>query len=302
MCMDSESILLDKQRLQSLRKRQQLTQAEVAMLIGVSLRTYSEYENVSKKTRLRPLEIFELARHLNTSISSLWGELPISATVFWRQTSNYALWAKFISTGGFEDVKVNGLPTEDILRKPLLGLIEVFEADLSSVEDKKLSSMLKRQFECEDHVKALANPTLAAPARFLICWVPNLRATPRVDENPQTGEMVEWTEYDWNGHYEAMIDFIGFDLHQAPQQKNYRDIWWDPTIDDEEALHKAHSDALAARHKIVTPDELEQPEITDFGPSARGVECLEADLERHNKALDDAFEASREEEATNENG
>jgi transcriptional regulator with XRE-family HTH domain len=220
LVMDIE---LDRARLIKIRKSKKLTQAQVASKLGVSLRTYSDYENLSSGVLLSDREIFTLSRALNVVVSDLWAEVPRRVTVFYSQTTNHSVWAKFLADSKFIDLEVSGLPSRKALREPLMKLIEAFEAGDQKGSDKKLSSKIKRSFDCDDWVNDLIekkNPT-DVPPKLLVTRVPTLIVEKDGYLNPYNSEMVESYLYFWGSQWRAKIDFTDTDAETNPASIEY---------------------------------------------------------------------------------
>lgn len=259
----SMDIKLDRERLIKIRKSNKLTQAEVAMRLGISLRTYSDYENTSSKALLSHLEISKLAQVLQVVVSSLWDSIPLRATLFYAPTSNYSAWAKFLADGIFDDLKVWGIPNEKRLREPLLKLVEVYEAgDKATLEDKKLSSSIQRSFDCDDWVHELVakKDITDVPPKLMIMRVPSLRVTEDLALHPDTDEAVSWNDYNWRVDWRAKIDFTGSDPETNPISNAYilgKAHVFDYWEEEEEVVDLYVTQALKARPDIRFQDEID---------------------------------------------
>ena len=216
-------IKLDKDRLIRLRKSRKLTQAEVVAKLGISLRRYSDYENVSTETNLSNLEISKLASALSVVVSELWGELPLySATCFYHQTVGYDAWANAVAIGMFDKLKVDGIPSQKEHRQPLLNLLKMHESHFEENQpDKAESARLQRTFDCEDWVKQLVGYNLDESAQFtppklLIIRVPKLKIEKHNYHNEMTGAEYDSFGYEWEWDIRAKIDFLGNDPEAHP--------------------------------------------------------------------------------------
>ena len=214
-----------------LRKLKKQTQAETATKLGISLRTYSEYENLMTETRLTDYEFFKLADSISVSPASIWDELQPSAVCFWKQTFDFALWAKYIAEGKFAELKINGLPKSKENRTPLLELTKIYEKVREGKQDKdemSLSEQLENHFKCQDIIEQLTSETYdftVGPepevAGLLVMVVPTLKVESFVYVDEDNDEVKDFYSYKWSAAIRAMIDFEQLEPSTAPVQFNY---------------------------------------------------------------------------------
>ena len=276
------TIILDKERLVKIRKACKKTQADLAADLGMSLRTYSSYENLNEETELSSLELSRLAHALKYPAHFLWGSLPPTAVLYWQQTENHSLVAQFIAEQRFGNLKVDGLPGDHKLRAPLLKLVDTFEEERDKATKRKLSERIRTRFECEDAVDELRHATDDIPPRFYIVKVPTLRVSEGYYYDDDTGKDWDWTEYKWTTQVDALISFdpefdpemraLNYNNYQSGKTNVFYD--WDEYTDEQ--IAKYRKDALDARPSI----ELEETANVELKaePVSFDIEVGEAEL------------------------
>lgn len=280
--MDNTTIILDKERLVKIRKACKKTQADLATDLGMSLRTYSAYENMNAEIELSALEFSRLANALKYPAHFLWGSLPPTAVLYWQQTQNHSLVAQFIAEQRFGNLKVDGLPGDHKLRSPLLKLIDTFEEERDNTVKQKLSEQIRTRFECEDAVDELRHATDDIPPRFYIVKVPTLHVSDGYYYGDDTSKDYDWIEYKWATQVDALISFDPeFDpetraLNYNSYQSGKTDIFYDWDAYTDEEIAKYRKDALDARPSI----ELEETENVELKaePASFDIEAGEAEL------------------------
>ncbi|MDB2603571.1 helix-turn-helix domain-containing protein [Planktomarina temperata] len=256
-------ILLDKKRVIGHRKAKKMTQIQVAAKLGMSTRTYSDYENLATETKLSSLEMHKLANALGVSVYAIWGEIPEDgrATCYYKPTRRYSNFAKFIAQGQFAQLSVNGLPSEKSHRDPLLELIEVHEREISpeADADPKLSTFLRERFKCEDIIEQLADEIATDnPAKFMVMVKPILKVE-QVDFDDDRGKLFG---FNWSLQILGKIDFDDTDPEKVPHYYTFvrgrdshilcPDFWTD--VDPNRAQYE--QEALEARGEIDMPEEM----------------------------------------------
>ena len=280
--MDNMIITLDKERLVKIRKSKKMTQADLAAKLGVSLRSYSMYENLNEETSLSSLEFSRLARALKYPAHFFWGSLPASAVLYWQQTDKYVNFSKWIAEQGFGNLKVNGLPGDPKLRDPLLKLVDAFEEVYDIKEKRKLSEKIRKRFACEDAVDELRNAVSDIPPRFYVIKIPRLRVYEDYYYDEETDKEHTWFVYDWTTRVDGLISFdTDFDPETMPLDYNYmigqHDIFWDDEKYEDMVITEHCKQALDARPTIVFEDN-ENGELRAEPVSLEGEVC-EAEIQ-----------------------
>lgn len=256
-------ILLDKKRVIGHRKAKKMTQIQVAAKLGMSTRTYSDYENLATETKLSSLEMHKLAKALGVWVYAIWGEIPEDgrATCYYKPTRKYSNFAKFIARGHFDHLSVVGLPSEKSHRDPLLELIDIHERETSpeADADPNLSTVLRERFKCEDIIEQLADETATDnPAKFMVMLKPLLKVQ-QVDFDDDRGNLFAFS---WSHFILGQIDFDDTDPEKAPDRYTFvhgkdshilcPDFWND--VDPNRAQYE--QEALEARGEIDMPAEM----------------------------------------------
>lgn len=256
-------ILLDKKRVIGHRKAKKMTQIQVAAKLGMSTRTYSDYENLATETKFSSLEMHNLAKALGISVFGIWGEIPKNgyATCYYKPTQKYSNFAKFIARGHFAHLSVNGLPSEKSHRDPLLELIDIHERETSpeADADPNLSTVLRERFKCEDIIEKLADETATdTPAKFMVMSKPYLKVNP-VDFDEERGQIFGFS---WSHRIQGLIDFDETDPEKEPDSykfvsgMNSNILISDPWDADDPNRAQYEQAALAARMEIDMPVEM----------------------------------------------
>jgi len=272
--MDNMIITLDKERLVKIRKSKKMTQADLAAKLGVSLRSYSMYENLNEETSLSSLEFSRLARALKSPAHFFWGRLPSSAVLYWQQTRNYANFSKWIAEKFFGNLQIKGLPGDPELRDPLLKLIDAFEEVYDIEKKRKLSEKIRKRFACEDAVDELRNAVSDIPPRFYVIKIPRLRVYEDYYYDEETDKEHTWFVYDWTTRVDGLISFdTDFDPETMPLDYNYmigqHDIFWDDEKYEDMVITEHRKQALDARPTIVFEDD-ENGELREEPVSLEG--------------------------------
>ena len=227
--MRDSKISLDKARLQAARRKKGLTQADVAKLAKISLRTYSEYEN-KNDTRVSPLVMHNLATSVGCFIHDLWGEIPERALVFPHVTVDTPRFAEWVAEGAFSDLTVIGLPKDIEHREPLIELLKMHE-DAEEYENERYSDLMQRKFRSEDCIKLLSgingdskdeNEKQKSPkVRFAVKNVPSLNCIRDQELHPETNDTVKFQRYEWDVNFSAIIDFQETDFDTKGEYWQY---------------------------------------------------------------------------------
>ena len=284
------NIKIDRSRLIKIRKIRKLTQADMASMLGISLRTYSDYENLSSEALLSHMETHKLSRVLGVAVSDLWAFIPHSVTLFYGAVCNYSQWAKLLAAGMFEDLAISGLPNDKRLREPLLKLVGVYEARKKEGKEggqtEKLSSSIQRSFDCEDWLQELVggenffetveaqNSASDLSPDILVMKVPKLHVCydeyPHPDET--SNEAIGQYSYFWDIKWHAKIDFTNAAPLTNPRRLEYL---------------SGAADALFCNQDFVSPEDLTEHEEKDFWKATKETETrIKAALESRSVKFD----------------
>ncbi len=227
--MRDSRIPLDRKRLIAARKRMGLTQADMAKNAKISLRTVSEYEN-QEETRLQQLAMHKLTNSISADPYDLWGEIPERASVYASVTKDISKAARWLADGWFNSLDVIGMPRDFEHRDPLIKVLRISE-EAKDFQNRKLSDLMLRRFECVDCLNLLSRESAESKAvdserelpkvQFAIEHVPRLKCVLDRNINSDTGKEENFVQYQWSTLINAYIDFEGTDFDTQGKSYNY---------------------------------------------------------------------------------